>query len=80
LLPEGEADPRPCGWVPLELDISIELDEAMRELARENNHTVEEVLLRAVALYQLLSRGVREGKRVGVARAGQELETEITGF
>jgi hypothetical protein len=79
-LPEGEVNVRPVRWVPLELDISTEFDEVLHELARQNNHTVGEVLLRAVALYYYLSNRVREGKRVGVAREGQDLEAEITGF
>jgi hypothetical protein len=79
-LPEGVADNGVSGWVPLELNISTELDELLRELARQNNHTVEDILVRAVALYHLLSQQARAGKRVGVAREGQELETEIKGF
>jgi hypothetical protein len=78
--PGGEAVTGPCGWVPLELDISTELDDSLRELVRKNHHTVEDVLVRAVALYRVLSEVARKGKRVGVAREGKDLETEITGF
>lgn len=75
-----ETDTETRGWVPLALSVSTEFDQTLRELAARHNGTFEDELMQAVAVYRFLSDQAQEGKRVGVAREGQELETEIRGL
>ena len=60
------------------LSLSPEMHERIEKLANRNHMDKGELINMAVGLLNLLSDAVAEGKKVGVADADSELETEIT--
>jgi len=68
------------GWRRLEVSITTELEDALDELAVEEERAPEDIIGRAIALYGIRSKASRNGKHVGIASGSEALETEITGF
>ncbi len=60
------------------LNVSSEFNRALEELAARNRINKGDVINMAVGILKFLSDQTRQGKKVGVASPGQELETEIT--
>lgn len=60
------------------LNVSSEWNRAVEELALRNRINKGDVINMAVGILKFLSDQVRQGKKVGVAAPGQELETAIT--
>jgi hypothetical protein len=81
-VPQSLAAMQPAGWVRLDLNISVEMMDALERLARESRVTVADVLARAVALYAFAHESHKQGRRVIVtsAETDPESEIEVTGF
>jgi hypothetical protein len=79
-LPGNQPHSNPKGWSRLEVSITTELEDALDELAIQEERAPEDILGRAITLYSLLSKASREGKHVGIATDSGSLETEVTGF
>ena len=80
-VPEGAKtihDTLDQGRYHLRLGLSPELNNAIEELAMRNRMNKADVINMAVGILKYLSDQRIEGKKVGVASPGQELETEIT--
>lgn len=71
LAPDGS------GRVQLTIDLSPDLNATIERLALETESTKADVLRRGIALYMLAVDARKEGLRIGLAKEGQELETEI---
>jgi hypothetical protein len=63
--------------VRLSLDVSVEFNALITELATESNSTKSDVLRRAVTLLRVASEAKKQGKKVGIAEKDQPLATEI---
>lgn len=79
-VPDTLKSTSPKGWMRLQLNVSTEMGEALEDLAKESNKTVEDILVRAVALYSFAAQSHKEGKHVGTASSEEVLDVEITGF
>lgn len=63
--------------VRLSLDVSIEFNALIGELATDSNSTKSDVLRRAVTLLKVACDAKKQGKKVGIAERDQPLATEI---
>jgi hypothetical protein len=63
--------------VRLSLDVSVELNALIGELATDSNSTKSDVLRRAVTLLKVANDAKKQGKKVGIAERDQQLATEI---
>jgi hypothetical protein len=63
--------------VRLSLDVSIELNALINQLATDTNSTKSDVLRRAVTLLSVAVDARRQGKKIGIAERDQPLTTEI---
>jgi hypothetical protein len=70
------ADPK----VRLTVDVSKELNDMLESIARESGSTKSDVFRKAIALLDVAHRAKRQGKRIGIAKLEQQLETEIVGL
>jgi hypothetical protein len=52
----------------------------VEELARRSGETRANIFNKAIVLFKKASDAASEGKRIGIADADQELETEFVGF
>jgi hypothetical protein len=68
------------GRFHLVLGLSPEMNERIERLALRHRMNKANVLNLAVGVLNFLTEAVDEGKHVGIATSGQELETEITGL
>lgn len=68
------------GIVRLNCNLSPELDAVLDALAQETCSSRAEVLRRAIMLFKVAHEAKKDGKKFGVAAAGQVLETEIVGL
>lgn len=66
--------------IPIELDVSPELAEAMEAMAADLGGTKSDVFVRAMTLLRLALDARKAGKRVCIADDDLDVETEITGF
>lgn len=66
--------------IKLSLEVSTEINETLEELAKTTATTKSDVLRKAIALMRLAVKAQREGKKVGIADATQELRTEFVGL
>lgn len=71
------ADRTRKGTVRLSLDVSVELNTLINQLATDTNSTKSDVLRRAVTLLSIAVDARRQGKKVGIAEKDQPLATEI---
>jgi predicted transcriptional regulator len=65
------------GTVRLSLDVSVELNKLINQLAKETNSTKSDVLRRAVTLLNVAIDAKQQGKKIGIAEKDQPLTTEI---
>lgn len=65
------------GTVRLSLDVSVELNELVNQLAKDTSSTKSDVLRRAVTLLSIAVDARRQGKKIGIAERDQPLTTEI---
>ena len=63
--------------VRLSLDVSVELNTLINQLAADTNSTKSDVLRRAVTVLRVAVDAKREGKKFGIAERNQTLTTEI---
>lgn len=63
--------------VRLSLDVSVELNTLINQLATETTSTKSDVLRRAVTLLSVAVEAKRQGKKIGIAEKDQPLATEI---
>ena len=63
--------------VRLSLDVSDELNNLIKQLAKETNSTKSDVLRRAITLLSVAVEAKRQGKKIGIAEKDQPLTTEI---
>lgn len=63
--------------VRLSLDVSVELNKLINQLAKETNSTKSDVLRRAVTLLNIAVDAKQQGKKIGIAERDQPLATEI---
>lgn len=63
--------------VRLSLDVSVELNMLINQLATDTNSTKSDVLRRAVTLMSVAVEAKRQGKKIGIAERDQPLTTEI---
>jgi predicted transcriptional regulator len=63
--------------VRLSLDVSVELNKLINQLAKETNSTKSDVLRRAVTLLNVAVEAKQQGKKIGIAEKDQPLTTEI---
>lgn len=63
--------------VRLSLDVSVELNKLISQLAKETNSTKSDVLRRAVTLLNIAVDAKQQGKKIGIAERDQPLATEI---
>lgn len=63
--------------VRLSLDVSVELNKLINQLAKETNSTKSDVLRRAVSLLNVAVDAKQQGKKIGIAEKDQPLTTEI---
>lgn len=68
------------GRVILALDLSERTNEVLEQLARAIDSDKGEAIRRALGLFKLAVEAHGEGKRIGIATADQELDTEIEIF
>lgn len=68
------------GKVRLSLDISVELNDLLEELAEKTGGTKSDVLRRAITLMEVAVEAKRQGKKFGIAEKDQPLATEIIGL
>ncbi|MBL7960938.1 ribbon-helix-helix protein, CopG family [bacterium] len=66
--------------VRFSLDMSEELSEKLDVLAEKNHSTKSDLLRRAIALLEVAVDAKSQGKKIGIARKDQTLETEIVGI
>lgn len=66
--------------VRLSLDVSLELNQTLEDLAEKIGGTKSEVLRKAIALMEVMVEAKQQGKRVGIADKDQPLATEIVGI
>lgn len=62
------------------LEVSPELVTALDQLAEESKSTRSEVLLKAVALYQVAMEANRKGNRVAIVDSNGNVVTDIIGL
>jgi predicted transcriptional regulator len=63
--------------VRLSLDVSVELNVLINQLATDTNSTKSDVLRRAVTLLSVAVEAKRQGKKIGIAERDQPLTTAI---
>jgi predicted transcriptional regulator len=66
--------------IRLSLDVSVELNAKLQELAAKTGRTKSDVLRCAIALMDIAVQASEAGKRIGIAKEGDELATEIVGL
>ncbi len=66
--------------IQINLDLSPELYETLNNLAQKINGDNAEVLLKAIALMEVVSEAKQKGKHIWIADENQNLETEIIGI
>lgn len=76
--PQARVDEQ--GRVILALDLSERNNEILEQLMLEIGADKGEVIRRALSLFKLAIDGHNEGKRIGLATADQDLETEFDLF
>ena len=69
-----------AGKVRLTVDVSKELNQILEDIAEETGGTKSEIFRKAIALLDVAHKAKRAGKRVGIARDQESLETEIVGL
>ncbi len=75
----GDESPEDEGF-EMVLEISSETRRLLARLAADSGGTEFDVIGRAVALYQVATDARKQGKRIGLLDAGDEVEREIVGF
>ena len=60
--------------------ISDELDRELARVADESEQTKTDIFRKALHLYFVARDGKRDGLKVGLAKPGQELQTEFYGL
>lgn len=63
--------------IHLNLDLSVEMNETLEQLARKIGGTKTDVLRQAIALMQIMVIAKEQGKKFGIAEPEQTLTTEI---
>lgn len=66
--------------IQLILTISPELNVRLDELASSANSTKSEILLKAIALFDVVAEAKSEEKRFGIFDKNKQLVTEIVGI
>jgi predicted transcriptional regulator len=66
--------------VSMTLEVSPELNEKLRRLAKLNGTTMDTMLLKALTLYGIASQAKIDNQRIGVVDANQQLLTEVIGI
>lgn len=66
--------------IRLTVDVSKELNQILQGIADDTGTTKSEVFRKAIALLDVSHKAKRSGKRVGIAREDQPLETEFVGL
>lgn len=66
--------------VRLSLVLSPELNDRLEDMAAKIHGTKSDVLRRALALMDVAVKAKEEGRKIGIAKPGQELATEIIGI
>ena len=64
----------------LTLDLSPELDEILQELADGSGGTKSEILRKSIVLMKVLADAKADGKKFGIVRNNEYLDTEIVGL
>ncbi len=73
-------DPPEDDGCEMVLEISSETRNLLARLAAESGGTEFDVIGKAVALYRIAMNARREGKRIGIIDADDDLDREIIGF
>lgn len=66
--------------VSMTLEVSPELNEKLRRLAKLNGTTMDTMLLKALTLYGIASQAKIDNQRIGIVDANQQLLTEVIGI
>lgn len=66
--------------IKLSVEVSPEFYETIDRLAKLGHQSKSDVLRKGIALMQVAFEAKQEGKKIGVAVAGQPLEKEIIGI
>lgn len=66
--------------IQINLDLSSEIYEILNDLAQKINGDNAEVLLKAIALMEVVVEAKQEGKHIWIVDDNQNLETEIVGI
>ncbi|WP_138498007.1 DNA-binding protein [Nostoc sp. PA-18-2419] len=66
--------------IQINLDLSPELYQTISDLAQQMNQENAEVLLKAIALLEVVVEAKRKGKYIWITDENQNLETEIIGI
>jgi len=66
--------------IQINLDLSLEFYETLNNLAQKINGDNAEVLLKAIALMEVVLEAQYQGKHLWIADDHQNLETEIVGI
>ncbi len=66
--------------IQINLDLSLELYETLNNLAQKINGDNAEVLLKAIALMEVVLEAKHQGKHLWIVDEHQNLETEIVGI
>jgi hypothetical protein len=76
----GEGEGRMAGKVHLRLELSVELDRLLEEMAEEAGITKSDVLRQAMALLLAARDGRKRERHLGFVSDPRKLETEIVGL
>ncbi|XYJ09372.1 hypothetical protein ACSUZJ_18550 [Telluria sp. B2] len=66
--------------VSMTLEVSPELNEKLRRLAKLNGTTMDTMLLKALTLYGIASQAKIDNQRIGIVDANQQLLAEVIGI
>lgn len=68
------------GLLHFNLDMSPEANALLERLAAKTNSNKNDVLARALVLFEVAVDATLQGKKLGIAETDQQLATEITGI
>lgn len=73
---------RPCAPKPVSVSLALSpaLDQRLTELAASTSHSKEDILKRAIALFDVAHSARNNSQRIGIIGADQKLVSEIVGL
>lgn len=85
---EASVQRKAAEWAPqsekesvrLSLKVSNQLNDMLERVANETHTTKSDVLRRALVLMEVAHTAKAKGKRIGIAKDNEPLETEFVGF